>query len=238
LAVGAFRLRSYVTVQDWKRDFVKFLPLVGLGVTALEIVAWLGLRARDPDAAHAVAQGIGALFLSGKEGGLPTAISAGASAVEAGLYLFGADLAFTLFVYPPIHYAMFRWMEGRGFVARFLREAHVKAEKHEAFVDRFGAAGLFMFMLVPFVVNGPVVGAILGRIVGLSAVVIVPTLVVAIAFTFVLWTSIYGLGLGLAGTVDPTLPKFIAFSIVALLLAVGLVRFVRARLEERREERA
>jgi hypothetical protein len=62
----------------------------------------------------------------------------------------------------------------------FVRRMHAAAELRGGVVRRFGVAGLFVFVFTPFWMTGPVVGAIIGFLIGLRpwmnlAVVLVST---------------------------------------------------------------
>jgi uncharacterized membrane protein len=204
---------------------------VGIVLTLVTVAGWLILLSRSLTQALAVAAGIGTLFYGGKEAGLPVGISGGADPIMMGFFIFFSDAAATCFIYPPLHFAIRRWMERPGFLGRYLRHVRDRGLEKRGLITRHGAFGLFLFMLVPFAINGPLFGAILGRMMGLRAFQIVPTLLVAIGVTTIAWTIIYALGFEFAETINPRLPKLITGAILLFVLLNTLISFYQMRRE-------
>ena len=196
-------------------------------MTFVVVAGWLGVLAASQTQALGILAGVTTLFYGGKEAGLPIGIAAGANPILLGAFIFLADAAATCFIYPPLHYAIRSWLEREGFVGDYLRFLRAKAVKRQVLISRFGTFGLFLFMLIPFAINGPLVGALLGRLMGLRARQIVPTLMLAIGVTTVLWTGIYALGFQVVAAVDPLLPKVIAAIVVLVVLAHGVVSILQ-----------
>lgn len=210
---------------------VRSLPVLGVVLSLVTIGGWLLLLSRSLREALAVLAGMGTLFYGGKEAGLPVGISAGADPVMMGFFIFFADSAATCFIYPPLHYAIRKWMERPDFLGRYLRHIRDRGLERRGLITRHGTLGLFLFMLVPFAINGPLFGAILGRMMGLRAVQLIPTLLAAIAVTTVAWTTIYALGFSVAESINPALPKLITAAILLFVLFNTIVSFVRMRRE-------
>lgn len=182
------------------------------------MAGWLALLGRSLTQAVAVLAGIGTLFYGGKEAGLPVGMAAGADPVLMGFFIFFADAAATCFIYPPLHHAIRKWMERRDVIGRYLRHVRDRGLERKGLVTRHGAAGLFLFMLIPFAINGPLFGAVLGRMMGLRATQIVPTLMVAVGVTTIVWTTIYAFGFAFAESINPLLPKLITVGILLFVL--------------------
>jgi uncharacterized membrane protein len=215
---------------------VLYLPLAGALLALVTVVGWMLLWTQSKTAAFAVLAGLSTLFYAGKEAGLPVGIVAGAEPVTMGLFIFFADAAATCFIYPPLHVAIRKGMERPDFLGRYLRFVRDRGLERRGLISRYGTAGLFVFMLIPFALNGPLFGAVLGRMMGLRAAQIVPTLLLAIGATTILWTTIYSLGFSIAATIDDRLPKLIAAAIIVLVLANTLWSFHRMRREPRRAD--
>lgn len=64
---------------------------------------------------------------------------------------------------------------------RIIASTHATAERHHDTVRRYGIFGLFMFVWIPFWMTGPVVGSVIGYLIGFPAWL---TLTVVIAGTF------------------------------------------------------
>ncbi len=102
------------------------------------------------------------------------------------------------------------------------------------FVHRWGGLGVFLFMLVPFLVNGPLVGAIAGRLTGLRTTDLMLPVVASTCIAAVAWTYFYDEVFRLAGDLDPLLPPILTAIVVGLVLG-GLI--LRETLEMRRARR-
>jgi len=214
--------------------WLRLLPWAGGGlVLAIGLLVGLLALRGDPQT-FPVAASLGALLYAGKEGGIPLGISLGASPFLVGLTLLTADVALTLLLFPPVLHGLDAQEGKRGTFGRVLRGARRRADKHRRLVDRYGAAGLFLFLLVPFAFNGPLVGAVMGRLAGLSPLQSLATVVGAIATTTIVWTSLYAYGFRALGF-DPRLPILLSLCIASLVVGGSLWG---AWTERRREARA
>ncbi|MBM3391445.1 MAG: small multi-drug export protein [Betaproteobacteria bacterium] len=115
----------------------------------------------------------------------------------------------------------------KSFVARM----HEAAELRGGLVRKFGIAGLIVFVFVPFWMTGPVVGAIIGFLIGLrpwvTLAIVLPTTYVAIG----LWALLLNELSAWAATFDRLAPW-------ALLLAIVLIAAAGHLLHRRRNNRA
>ena len=214
-------------------NLVRFLPYAGAVMVLVLVAGWFTVLGASQTHAFAILAGLATLFYGGKEAGLPVGMAAGADPYLLGAFVFLADAAATCFIYPPIHYAIRNWLEREGLVGDYLRFLRRKTAGRQRLVANYGAFGLLLFMLIPFAINGPLVGAILGRLMGLRARQIVPTLTLAIGITTVFWTGVYALGFEFASKVDPVLPKLIGVLVLLLVLAHAVVAFWQLRRERR-----
>jgi uncharacterized membrane protein len=220
------------------RNLVRYLPYAGVVLVTIGVFTLAIISRADAKLTLALLAAIGTMFYAGKEVGIPVGLAAGADPVLVGTYILIADVSFTCFAYPPLHYAIKTWMERPGLVGAYLRHVRKGADKHRGFVQRHRKWGLFLFMLVPFAINGPLVGAVLGRLLGMRARQIIPTLIAAIATTTLGWTAVYGFGFAVAQRINPVYPKFVAGAIILIVILVGSLSFLRARRAHREEVRA
>jgi uncharacterized membrane protein len=74
------------------------------------------------------------------------------------LYLEILIVCFTysLFVFSLTHHIQFSW------AITFTRNLMTKAAKHKDKIEKYGWIGLFLFVMIPLPVTGPVVGSIIG----------------------------------------------------------------------------
>lgn len=210
-------------------NLVRFLPIAGVFLTAVTGAAWGVLFATSRSQALAVLAGLATLVYAGKEAGIPVGMAAGANAAVMGVFVLLTDTAATCFIYPPLHHAIRTLLPKQNWIGAYLRHVHERATTSRALVARYGTWGLFLFMLVPFAINGPLFGAILGRVMGLRARQIVPTLIAAIAVTTLAWTAIYGFSFPVVEAINPTLPKLITGAILVGVVGHGIWSMVQIR---------
>ena len=74
---------------------------------------------------------------------------------------------------------------------RFLVSMRQSAEANQSRVARYGMLGLFVFVFLPFWMTGPVVGAIIGYLIGLKARHTLPTVLVATYFAVAIWAVFF-----------------------------------------------
>jgi uncharacterized membrane protein len=92
---------------------------------------------------------------------------------------------YPLFVFSWRHLLVINWLKN------IFERAHKAAETHRAKVQRYGVIGLFVFVWFPFWMTGPVVGCVIGFLLGLRAwlnltVVLTGTYVAIIGWAFFL----------------------------------------------------
>jgi uncharacterized membrane protein len=117
---------------------------------------------------------------------------------------------------------------------RYLDRTQAAAERHHDTVRRYGIFGLFMFVWIPFWMTGPVVGSVIGYLLGFPAWL---TLSVVIAGTFMTLLSWAYLLFGIytrAAVFGPWAPVLIIVLIILVILAVYLLdrRWRNRKLKE------
>jgi uncharacterized membrane protein len=102
----------------------------------------------------------------------------------------------------------------------YFERMHQRAIAHGPLVQRFGIAGLFFFVFVPFWMTGPVVGAIIGFLIGLRPWVTVSVVLVSTYAAIGIWALLLNELSGWAETAHQFAPYFLvaAFVTVALVL--------------------
>ncbi len=120
-----------------------------------------------------------------------------------------------LIVYPLFALSWRQLIELRRLKPYVVR-MHDAAESHSGRVRRFGIVGLFIFVFVPFWMTGPVVGSIVGFLIGLRPWV---NVVVVLLATYVA-TGIWALLLNELSAWAATVHRFAPY---ALVLAIALI---------------
>ena len=82
--------------------------------------------------------------------------------VQSGLQ----DIILVLIVYPWVVRG-YQGMETRGWAGKSINNFRKSAEKHQKYVEPFGAIGLWIFVFFPFWSTGALVGAVIGYLIGL-----------------------------------------------------------------------
>jgi uncharacterized membrane protein len=116
------------------------------------------------------------------------------------------------------------------FLDRFFQKTHEYREKYSTFFDRFGLLGLFIFVFIPFWMTGPIVGAIIGYLIGLSHFTIIVTVFVATVFAISMWGLLLHELVSLMNMIDSSLIWIVLLSFVV----VGIVVKVFLKLKEKR----
>jgi uncharacterized membrane protein len=144
------------------------------------------------------------------------------------------DIGIVCLAYPLFLRLMQRFSDRRNWLVDRLHRIQADADAHRGLVHRWGGFGVFLFMLAPFLVNGPLVGAVAGRLAGLRTTDLLLPVVASTVIASFAWTYFYDQVLTLAGDVHPLAPIVLTVAIVGLVLG-GLV--LRETLEMRRARR-
>lgn len=129
--------------------------------------------------------------VAGREVAIPLGLELGVPALITWSIAATQDLITTSWVYPLFYLFRKQNLGKENFAGYFFAKMEKSAEKNKEFVERWGALGLFGFMLIPFAVNGPLIGAVLGKLAGIRTRYILPTVVLATITGTSLWTILY-----------------------------------------------
>jgi uncharacterized membrane protein len=210
---------------------VRWYPAIGVCIAVVLGLGLLWVYRMRPLQFVLTLSAVGALYVAGKEGGIPLGIAAGGDPTLVAMAIFGTDLAMTLLLYPLVHSAFDGVQRRRGLLGSMLRTAQKNANRRRKMVDRYGAIGIYLFMLVPFAFNSPLVGIALGRIAQLSPLRIMAVVSCAIATTTVMWTLLVVYGLVGVLHVSAWVPVAVSLSVTAGVFTWGY-------FETRKERRA
>jgi uncharacterized membrane protein len=134
-----------------------------------------------------------------------------------------------LIVYPLFALSWRQLIELRR-LQPYVARMHVAAESHTGMVRKFGIAGLFVFVFVPFWMTGPVVGSIIGFLIGLRPWVNVVVVLLATYIATGIWALLLNELSAWAATFNRLAPY-------ALVIAIALI-VVAGNLWHRRRRRA
>jgi uncharacterized membrane protein len=121
---------------------------------------------------------------------------------------------YPLFVFSWRHLLVIKWLRN------MLDRLHKSAETHKDKVQRYGIIGLFVFVWLPFWMTGPVVGCIIGFLLGLKARFNIP---VVLAGTYV---AIFGWAFFLRRLLDrvasySSYAPMVIFTLLIVIIILG-----------------
>jgi uncharacterized membrane protein len=226
LGGGLDRMRS--------RGLERIILLTGvllLGGLVTEVVL---LTLAFPTQGQALARMLAVELVAGREAAIPVGLRSDVPRWVVAQVSATQDIGIVCLAYPLFLRLMQRFSDRRNWLLDRLRRIQTDADEHRGLVHRWGGFGLFVFMLVPFLVNGPLVGAVAGRLAGMRTTDLVIPVVASTVVASFAWTYFYDQVLTLAGDVHPLAPFILTIAIVGLVLG-GLV--LRETLEMRRARR-
>ncbi len=207
------------------------LFIAGAAIWVFLAAEFLVLAFLARDQARGMVAGLVAELLTGREGGIPVGLQAGAHPLLMWQVSFLQDFGTAFLGYPLFLYLIHRYHDSDVYLMRRLRRIEAKASEHQAYVHKWGPLGVSLFMLVPFLVNGPFVALILGRICGirtrnLLGPVMVTTILVAGA-----WVLFFDQLFALVNAVDQRIGYYVAGGTVLIIATLGLIDFWREHRE-------
>ncbi|MBN1360665.1 MAG: small multi-drug export protein [Sedimentisphaerales bacterium] len=192
---------------------------------------WLGFELLwSPAEAQILIGATATAVVFGRAAGLAFGYSASLSPLTVILISVVAETASVLIVYPLFVFSWRHLLVLKPLQKTFTR-IHEAAETHKAGIQRYGVIGLFAFVWFPFWMTGPVVGCVLGFLLGLPVWL---NLTVVLAGTYV---AILGWALFLREVHTRVFSSnpYAAMALVVFLIVLVVVGYIlrRARRENR-----
>jgi uncharacterized membrane protein len=139
---------------------VKIL-LLGLVLTALTGIYFLYLLFTDPGLYRVLFSTAIVHIMGGRALGIVTCLSAGISLFYTILYNFFLEIVIVLIAYGVVVLVMRNIIQPKLFDSA-VRQAELTAQNQKTRIKKYGSIGLFLFVMFPFFMTGPVIGAIIG----------------------------------------------------------------------------
>ena len=147
---------------------VKIL-LIGLVLMALTGIYFLYLLFTD-FGLYKVLSSTAVIHLMGGRGlGIVTCLSAGISLFYTILYNFFLEVVIVLITYGMVVLVMRNIIQPKLFDSA-VRKAELTAQSQKTKIKKYGSIGLFLFVMFPFFMTGPVIGAIIGYLLNYRAI--------------------------------------------------------------------
>lgn len=203
------------------------LLAVGLALTGLLLLA-LGIGWQlFPDTILTYAAMTGLNLVIGRAAGMSFGYASGLGHAQVVPLNMLVETIQVLVVYPLFALSwrqLIRWPRLQPMLSRM----HRAAQSGGGAVRQFGIVGLFVFVFVPFWMTGPVVGAVIGFLIGLRPWL---NLVVVLSATYVA-IGVWGLLLNELSDWAATVNRFAPFALViAIVLIVVALQWVMRRRE-------
>ncbi len=147
---------------------VKIL-LLGLVLTALTGIYFLYLLFTDPGLYKVLSSTAIIHIMGGRALGIVTCLSAGISLFYTISYNFFLEVVIVLIAYGMVVLVMRNIIQPKLF-DRAVRQAEFTAQSQKTKIKKYGSIGLFLFVMFPFFMTGPVIGAIIGYLLNYRAV--------------------------------------------------------------------
>lgn len=210
---------------------ILLLGAVLLGTVLTEVIL---LTVAFPSQGIALWRAVAVELVAGREASIPIALRGGVPRWMVAQVSASQDIGIVCLAYPLFLRMMHRFRDRQNWLMTRLRRIQKDADEHRGLVHRWGGFGVFLFMLVPFLVNGPLVGAVAGRLTGMTTRDLMLPVVAATCIAAVAWTYFYDAVLRFAGDFHPLLPPILTAVIVGLVLGSLVLReTLQLRLERR-----
>jgi uncharacterized membrane protein len=147
---------------------VKIL-LIGLFLTALAGAYLAYLLFTDPVLSRTLFSTAIIHVVGGRALGIATCLTAGLSVSYTIFYNFFLEIVIVLLAYGTVVLIMRNIIQPKLF-HRAVRQAENRAQKEKTRIKKFGAVGLFLFVMFPFFMTGPVIGSIIGYLLNYRAI--------------------------------------------------------------------
>ena len=147
---------------------VKIL-FTGILLALLTGVSFLYFLFADPSLYGTLSSTAVIHVMGGRALGIATCLSAGMSVFHTVLYNFYLEIVIVFIAYGFVVLIMRNVIQPKLFNSA-VRQAELAAQSQKTKVKKYGAIGLFFFVMFPFFMTGPVVGAIIGYLLNYKAV--------------------------------------------------------------------
>jgi uncharacterized membrane protein len=147
---------------------VKILFL-GLVLTALTGIYFLYLLFTDPGLYKVLSSTAIIHIMGGRALGILTCLSADISLFYSFLFNFFLEVVIVLIAYGIVVLVMRNIIQPKLFDSA-VRKAELTAQSQKTKIKKYGSIGLFLFVMLPFFMTGPVIGAIIGYLLNYRAI--------------------------------------------------------------------
>ena len=132
---------------------------------------------------------------------------------------------YPLFVFSWQHLLVIKWLRNT------FDRIHKAAETHKGKIQRYGIIGLFVFVWLPFWMTGPVVGCVIGFLLGLKARLNIPVVLAGTSVAIFGWAFFMRRMTGKVASYSSYAPMVI---LVLLIVVIVVGKFLHRTLQEKK----
>lgn len=173
---------------------------------------------------------LGNLFL-GRAYNITVGLREGYSTVYLFFQCGLGDVVVLLLMYPLLVAGYRRAVEWR-FVGPGIANIRASAEKHKSRIERFGALGLMAFVFFPAWSTGPLVGGVVGYLVGMRTSVVFTSIIIGNFLSVAAWIWFIDWMRSFSESLGHWLPWIVAGSVVGFAVAYR-VHLIRKKMREK-----
>lgn len=168
LAQRGIMKMAYLIRERFDLIEVKILS-IGLMLCALTGVCFAYLIFTDPGLYGVLSSTAVVHLMGGRALGIARCLSADISLIVTILYNFYLEIVIVLVAYGVIVLIMRNVIQPKLFHSA-VRQAELTAQSQKTKIKRYGAIGLFLFVMFPFFMTGPLIGSIIGYLLHYRAI--------------------------------------------------------------------
>jgi uncharacterized membrane protein len=209
---------------------VKFL-LVGLILAVLYVTAIIAIRLRDVELSKNLVRVTTTHVLAGRAAGISLAYTQGMSGFAATAVNMIIEMLLVLHFYP-----LFVFFYRKLLIIEPLQDAMERvqstAREHQKQIMKWGIPGLLLFVWFPFWMTGPLVGCVIGFLIGLRPIVNLTVVLTGTGVAMVCW----GFVLKQVHNRLKALGPFVPFIFVGLVVLVAIAIHIRYAFHSHSED--
>jgi uncharacterized membrane protein len=135
-------------------------------------------------------------------------------------------LFYPLFVFSLTHMLFIEWLK------KLVGKATVTAEKHQRKVRRYGILGLIIFVWFPFSMTGPLVGCVIGHMIGFGPRVNITVVLGSTYLAILSWAMLLRGMLGHLAAYSTYAPIAVVATVIALLILAYIIKTMKRKTKK------
>ena len=163
-------IRKIIFLITYRFDLIEVKILAtGLMLAALAVVCLIVLIFANPPLYRVLSSTAIIHVMGGRGLGVATCLSAGIPLFYTILYNLFLEIVIVLITYGIIVLFMRNVIQPK-LLRSTVRQAELTAQEQKTKIKKYGAVGLFFFVMFPFFMTGPVIGSLIGYLLNYKAV--------------------------------------------------------------------